>query len=129
MPRRPEPAGPGAGLTPEARKAQLETARELFNRGEFWLAHEALETVWRSISRDRAEERLVWQGLIQACAALVHRARKNRAGLIKVGAAAVEKLAGGQHADVEFDTVRFRAQLTRALAGEGDPPRLEWRTP
>ena len=59
----------------------------------------------------------------------MHRARKNRAGLIKVGAAAVEKLAGGQHADVEFDTVRFRAQLTRALAGEGDPPRLEWRTP
>jgi len=71
----------------------------------------------------------VWQGLIQACAALVHRARKHRAGVIRVGAAAVEKLAGPQHPGVEFETRRFRAELTRALAGEGDPPRLEWRTP
>ncbi|HKR55887.1 MAG TPA: DUF309 domain-containing protein [Gemmatimonadales bacterium] len=115
-------------MTPEAREAQLKTAQDLFNRGEYWLAHEALETVWRSISRDRAEERLVWQGLIQACAALLHRTRGNRHGVIKVGAAAVEKLAGPQAPEVEFETVAFRAELTRALAGEGDPPRLEWRT-
>ncbi|HWH04554.1 MAG TPA: DUF309 domain-containing protein [Gemmatimonadales bacterium] len=115
-------------MTPEAREAQLKTAQDLFNRGEYWLAHEALETVWRSIGRDQAEERLVWQGLIQACAALLHGARGNRHGVIKVGAAAVEKLAGPQRPEVEFETVAFRAELTRALAGEGDPPRLEWRT-
>jgi len=115
-------------LTPEARKAQAGTARDLFNQGEFWLAHEALETIWRSIDRGQAEERLVWQGLIQACAALLHRARGNRHGVVKVGAAAVEKLSGPQRPDVEFETVSFRAQLMRALAGEGNPPRLEWRT-
>ena len=70
----------------------------------------------------------MWQGLIQACAALLHRARGNRHGVVKVGAAAVEKLSGTQRSDVEFETVSFRAQLMRALAGEGNPPRLEWRT-
>lgn len=69
----------------------------------------------------------MWQGLIQACAALVHRARKNRAGVVQVGAAAVARLNVPQRPDVEFETVEFRARLMRALAGEADPPRLEWR--
>ena len=49
-----------------------------------------------------------------------------RHGTVVVGAAALEKLAGPP-TGVEFDTVQFRAQLARALAGEGDPPRLEFR--
>jgi len=35
-----------------------------------------------------------------------------------VEAAALEKLAGPQRPEIEFDTVKFRAQLARALAGE-----------
>ncbi len=112
-------------MTPEDRRTHLEDARTLFNAREFWLAHEALETVWRSIIE--AQERRVWQGLIQAAAALLHRERGNRHGVVSVGAAALAKLAGGQHPAVEFDTERFRARLARALAGEGDPPQLEWR--
>ena len=112
-------------MTPEDRRAHLENARTLFNAREFWLAHEALETVWRSIIEE--PERRVWQGLIQAAAALLHRARGNRHGVVSVGAAALAKLAGGQHPAVEFDTVQFRARLARALAGEGDPPQMEWR--
>jgi len=46
---------------------------------------------------------------------------------VVVGAAALERLAGPERAEVEFETVHFRAQLARALAGEGDPPRLEFR--
>jgi Domain of unknown function (DUF309) len=112
-------------MTPEDRRRYLEHARNLFNAGEFWLAHEALETVWRSIiSPDEAQ---VFQGLIQAAAALLHRARDNRHGVAAVGGAALNKLAGPQRPDVEFETVQFRAQLARALAGEGDPPRLEFR--
>lgn len=112
-------------MTPEDRRAYLENARALFNGGELWLAHEALETVWRSIIE--GQERQVWQGLIQAAAALLHLQRGNRHGVVAVGAAALAKLAGSQHAAVEFDTVQFRARLARALAGEGDPPQLEWR--
>jgi hypothetical protein len=112
-------------MAPAARRRQLEQARELFNAGEYWLAHEALETVWRSIIDE--EERRPWQGLIQAAAALLHLGRGNRHGTVVVGAAALEKLAGPQHPAVEFDTVQFRAALARALAGEGDPPRLDFR--
>ncbi len=49
-------------------------------------------------------------------------------GVAAVGTAALEKLAGPPRPDVEFEIERFRAQLARALAGEGDPPRLEFRT-
>jgi uncharacterized protein len=115
-----------ASLNPQARRRQLEQAQALFNGGEYWLAHEALETVWRSIIDDG--ERRVWQGLIQAAAALVHRRRGNRHGTVVVGAAALEKLSGLQHPAVEFDTLRFRAALARALAGEGNPPRLDFRS-
>ena len=82
--------------------------------------------MWRSIIRD-ADAR-VWQGLIQAAAALLHRARGNRHGVEVVGGAALEKLAGPQRPEVEFETVAFRAHLARTLAGEADPPRLEFRT-
>ncbi len=113
-------------MTPDERSALLRRARDLFNAGDYWLAHEALETVWRSIIRE--DEAAVWQGLIQAAAALLHRERGNRHGVAAVGGAALDKLAGSQRPDVEFETVTFRAQLARALTGEGDPPRLEFRT-
>jgi hypothetical protein len=118
----------GPTLTPAERRAALSGARRLFNAGAYWEAHEALETVWRSIiGAGDAEAAEVWQGLIQAAAALLHQRRGNRHGMTTVGTAALDKLAGPQRADVELETVRFRAQLARALAGEGDPPRLEWQ--
>jgi DUF309 family protein family protein len=119
--------GERPGLSARNRRRQLEHARELFNSGEYWLAHEALETVWRSIIKE--DEARIFQGLIQAAAALLHRARGNRHGVVKVGAGALEKLAGAQHPDVEFETVAFRGRLQRALAGQEEPPRLEFRTP
>ena len=111
-------------MNPDDRRRYLEHARELFNNREFWLAHEALETVWRSIIKE--DEARVWQGFIQAAAALLHRLRGNRHGTVVVGAAALEKLAGPQRSEIEFEMVDFRARLARALAGEGDPPRLEF---
>src|SRR5258705_13995579 len=112
-------------MSAAARRLCLEHAQALFNRGEFWLANEGWETVWRSIIKEAGAGG--WQGPIQAAAALLHRARGNRHGIVVVGAAALEKLAGPQRPEIEFDTVKFRAQLARALAGEGDPPRLEYR--
>lgn len=117
-----------SGITPAARRAALARARDQFNSGAYWEAHEALETVWRSIIREDAAAARVWQGLIQAAAALLHQGRGNRHGVATLGAAALEKLAGPQHPAVDFDTVSFRAQLARALTGEGTPPRLEFRT-
>jgi hypothetical protein len=118
-----------APLSPSEREAILRRARVLFNGGEYWLAHEALETVWRSIIKEGdADAARVWQGFIQAAAALLHRERGNRHGVDTVGAAALAKLAGPERPDVEFEIGPFRAHLARALLGEGNPPRLEFRT-
>ena len=113
-------------MTPDDRRAHLTRARTLFNSGAYWEAHEALETVWRSIIKE--DEARVWQGLIQAAAALLHRERRNRHGVEVVGRGALQKLAGPDRPEVEFEIVQFRAHLARALEGEGEPPRLEFRT-
>lgn len=52
---------------------------DLFNRGEFWHAHEAWETRWL---RSSGRARLFIQGLIQVAAALVHWQRGNHRGLL-----------------------------------------------
>ena len=115
-------------MTPEVRRTTLQRARDLFNSGDYWAAHEALETVWRSIIGDGDEAAgRVWQGLIQAAAALLHQRRGNRHGVAVVGGSALEKLAGPQRSDVEIETVRFRERLARTLAGDAEAPRLEWR--
>ena len=122
-------------MTPAERQAILTRARDLFNSGDYWAAHEALETVWRSIISDGdaaisdgdAAAARVWQGLIQAAAALLHQQRGNRHGVAVVGQSALEKLEGPQRPDVEVESVRFREQLARALAGDGEPPRLVLR--
>src|SRR4029077_12347537 len=83
-------------MTADERQAILRRACDLFNAGEYWLAHEALETVWRSIISDGdAAAARVWQGLIQAAAALLHQQRGNSHGVAAVGRGALEKLAGG----------------------------------
>src|SRR5204863_6646648 len=92
-------------MTPEVRRVHVTRARDLFNAGEYWLAHEALETVWRSIISDGdAAAARVWQGLIQAAAALLHQQRGNSHGVATVGRGALEKLAGRQRPDVEVET-------------------------
>jgi predicted metal-dependent hydrolase len=114
-----------ASLSVEARAHAAALAVDRFNRGAFWDAHEALETIWRAV--DDEAQALVLQGLIQAAAALLHRERGNRHGVIRVGNAALEKLAGGQHPDVEFETERFRGELERALRDGAPAPNLRLR--
>src|SRR3989442_15676237 len=109
-------------MTPEERRAHLENARELFNRGEYWLAHEALETVWRSIIKE-SDEAGVWQGLIQAAAALLHRQRGNRHGIVKLGAAALAKLGGAQRPQDGVATLAVPGQPGPGPGGAAPAPR------
>lgn len=110
---------------PIDRPALARRAVELFNDGAFWEAHEALETIWRSVADE--QEALAVQGLIQAAAALWHQQRGNRHGVTVVGEAALNKLQGPQHAAVEFDTERLRADLAEALHQGGPAPQLRLR--
>ncbi|MGE0353547.1 MAG: DUF309 domain-containing protein [Gemmatimonadales bacterium] len=59
---------------------------ELFNRGEYWESHEALEPAWQA---SRSE---FYHGLILLASALVHWQRGNRHGLISQMAKALRAL-------------------------------------
>jgi predicted metal-dependent hydrolase len=58
-------------LTPEERRRLFHLGIELFNRGEYFEAHEAWEEIWRSTA---PEPKTLFQGLIQ-CAAGLHQIR------------------------------------------------------
>src|SRR2546428_6750246 len=107
-------------MSPEERRAHLIRARELFNAGDYWAAHEALETVWRSIISDDAAP--AWQGLIQAAAALLHWQRGNRHGVAGGGGGALHKLRRPPRPDVGVGNLQFPARLPRALSGGGGLP-------
>lgn len=62
---------------------------ELFNAGRFFEAHEAWERIWL---RSAGEEKLFYQGLIQAAAALLHAERGNLGGARSMYAKARDKL-------------------------------------
>jgi hypothetical protein len=110
---------------PIDRPAVARRAVELFNGGAFWEAHEALETIWRSVPDEG--EALAIQGLIQAAAALWHRRRGNPHGVGVVGGSALDKLRGRQHPAVEFDTEHLCRGLAEALEQGGPAPRLRLR--
>ena len=111
-------------ITRDRRRGYASDAVRLFNTGAYWEAHEALEAIWRSVEDE--SEALVLQGLIQAAAALLHRARGNRHGVEVVGGAALEKLAT-PHRGVEFETVVFRSSLAMALEDDRVTPNLRLR--
>lgn len=99
----------------------------LYNRGRYWEAHEALEVVWR---RAVPPERDVWQGLIQAAAAMLHRERGNRHGLLTQGAAAIQKLRRGAPPGFPVETARFVQELQRCVEEAGPvPPMLLQSSP
>src|SRR2546427_2522177 len=111
-------------MSPEERRAHLIRARELFNAGDYWAAHEALETVWRSIISDDAAP--AWQGLIQAAAALLHWQRGNRHGVAVGGGAGLAKRSGPPRPGVGVENLHFPARPPRAPAGGGELPPLEF---
>ena len=54
---------------------------ELFNRGRYWLAHEALEAAWRA---EKGPIRELYRGVLQAGVVYLHVTRRNYAGALKV---------------------------------------------
>ncbi len=53
----------------------------LFNEGQYWKAHEALEAAWRS---ERGEIRHLYRGILQVGVAYLHITRRNYAGVMKL---------------------------------------------
>jgi uncharacterized protein len=69
----------------------LQRGIQLFNRGEFFEAHEALEDVWRAAS---AEEKKFLQGLVQLAVAFHHYSTGNRVGMRSVLDRGIKNLSG-----------------------------------
>ena len=111
-----DPGASGAGRDP---LDMVRRAVSLYNAGRFWQAHEALESVWRPAA---PPERPLWQGLIQAAAAMLHRERGNAHGLQVLGRAAIEKLKAAPPAGFPIETVQFMRGLTACVNGGGPVP-------
>jgi hypothetical protein len=94
----------------------------LYNAGRFWEAHEAFEKVWRAAA---GRERECWQGLILAAAAMLHRERGNRHGLLTQGALAIRRLDGSVPRGFPVETARFLQQLRRCVEAGGPVPAME----
>jgi hypothetical protein len=99
----------------------------LFNQGRYWEAHEELEVVWRGAT---PPERDLWQGLIQTAAAMLHRERGNRHGLVTQGGAAIQKLRRPPPPGFPVETARFVQELQRCVEEGGPvPPMLLQSSP
>ena len=96
---------------------------DLFNRGEFFDAHDVWEELWTDCPT--AADRRFYQSLIQAAVALYHAGRGNRAGadrLFRSGRAYMAPYRPARHGLVVDD---FWRQVEAALADPpGPPPRI-----
>lgn len=100
--------------------AELREFVRLFNRGEFWESHEALEDAWRE-SRSS-----FYHGLILYASAFVHVDRQNAHGIRAQLTKALDALEGLPDAYLGLDVAGIR-QEARAIRRkvtrrEDDPP-------
>lgn len=96
---------------------------ELFNRREFFEAHEALEMAWRG---ERGPVRDLYRGILQVAVAYLHLSRKNYIGVIKVMTRAFRWLAPlpNRCQGVELERLRSAARAVWAEAERLGPDRL-----
>ena len=102
---------------------RFEQGRAAFNRGEYFLAHERWEEVWREDAD--AEKRIHLQGLIQIAAGLHHLQKRRTgpaAGLLRKGLAKVSKRRKDPSGDLRTDLLA--GQVERLLV-ELEAPKKE----
>jgi hypothetical protein len=100
---------------------------ELFNRREFFEAHEVLEDVWRAAP---SEEKKFLQGLIQVAVALHHHSRGNPIGAGSLLKRAAKNLDGYpvEYGGIRLDLLRASVVAWQQALESGEslpaPPRL-----
>ncbi|MEW6734821.1 MAG: DUF309 domain-containing protein [Acidobacteriota bacterium] len=86
---------------------------ELFNNGKYYEAHEAWEDIWRI---SEGAEKLFYQGLIQAAAALLHYDRNNLRGTNLCINNSLAKLESLPKVFMSLDLERFTTHLRAFVA-------------
>ena len=102
---------------------------ELFNREEFFEAHEVVEDLWNETDEPHRE---FLKGFIQAAVALEHHRRGNHRGFLAVGETATRYLRRADPAAGGLDVTALVRGMDefreRDARGESPPwPRAEWR--
>ena len=118
-------------MTEDQRK-RFQEGIALFNRGQFFDCHEALEEVWLQSYGVRKK---FLQGLIQVAVALHHLRNGNLAGAQRLLAAAVEKLSGPvpDSETIDVDALLaalapLRKQLSAGeMPGNWQAPQILWK--
>jgi predicted metal-dependent hydrolase len=85
---------------------------ELFNRGEYFEAHEALEDAWRA---EKGEIRSLYQGILQAAVMYLHITRNNYGGAIKMFNRCMKLLAPWPDSCRGIDVGRLRRDLSTVM--------------
>ena len=100
-------------------EASYRRGLELFNKGEFFDAHEVLEDVWRAAP---AAEKKFLQGLIQVAVGLHHYSRGNRVGARSLLARAHRNLSGysAQHGGIDLAGLRTEVERWAGALEDGD---------
>jgi predicted metal-dependent hydrolase len=84
-----------------------------FNEEKFFEAHEVWEQVWKHAE---GEQKTIYQGLIQAAAALLHVQRGNHRGAISTYLKARSKLERAPEVWMGIGLGRFRCELANYFA-------------
>ncbi|MCS6995030.1 MAG: DUF309 domain-containing protein [Anaerolineales bacterium] len=85
---------------------------ELFNRGEYFEAHEALEEAWRA---EAGEIRSLYQGLLQAAVMYLHITRNNYEGAVKMFGRCMKLLAPWPEVCCGVDVGSLKRDLTAVM--------------
>lgn len=85
---------------------------ELFNRGEYFEAHEALEDAWRA---EQGEIRYLYQGILQAAVMYLHITRNNYEGARKMFDRCMKLLAPWPDSCRGVDVGELRRDLSAVM--------------
>ena len=109
--------------TPDSPDARYLAGIELFNRGEFFEAHEVWEDLWHECG---SADRRFYQALIQAAVAAHHWGRGNAAGAKRLYHSGRKYMEPFRPVHMGLAVVEFWDQMAGHLAGalgdDGAPP-------
>jgi predicted metal-dependent hydrolase len=100
---------------------KFERGLALFNSGEFFACHEVWEELWL---RSSGEEKLFYQGLIQAAVAILHAERGNLRGAVSTWRKARARLDPLPNNHMGIALGEFREALARFFAAVHDSGNL-----
>lgn len=103
----------------EPRDHQFLQGVGLFNRGEYFAAHEAWEDLWREAT---GEEKQFFQGLIQCAVALEHARRGNVCGALRLAERYPRRFAGLSGRFMGLNVPEFVAAMDRKMRSLRDFP-------